>query len=45
MQAFDDALRLFADSALTEQWKNHLIGMVDDQQVAVAIAGLSLPDA
>jgi hypothetical protein len=42
MQAYDEALRLFADSALTEQWQNHLSSMVDDPQVSAAIAGLSL---
>jgi hypothetical protein len=34
MQAYDEALRLFADSALTEQWQNHLSGVADDQPAA-----------
>jgi hypothetical protein len=42
MQAYDEALRLFADSALTEQWQNHLSGVADDPQVPATIAGLSL---
>jgi hypothetical protein len=42
MLAFDEALRLFADSTLIGQWQSHLCGMVDDPQVAAAIAGLSL---
>lgn len=42
MRAYDEALRLFADMTLLEQWQNHLAAMVDDPQVAAAIAGLSL---
>ncbi|UWZ86833.1 DUF5682 family protein [Occallatibacter riparius] len=42
MQSYDEALRLFADSTLIEQWQNHLSGTVDDPQVSAAIAGLSL---
>src|SRR5215469_1474119 len=42
MQGYDEALRLFADATLTEQWQRALSGMVEDEQVAAAIAGLSL---
>jgi hypothetical protein len=42
MQGYDEALRLFADAALIEQWQNHLSRMVDDSQVVAAVAGLSL---
>lgn len=42
MRAYDEALRLFADATLTEQWQHHLAGMVEDPQVAAAITGLSL---
>jgi hypothetical protein len=42
MRAYDEALHLFGESALLEQWQAHMAQMVDDGQVSPAIAGLSL---
>ncbi len=42
MEAYDEALRLFADEALTASWRNELARIVTDDQVTPAIAGLCL---
>lgn len=42
MEAYDEALRLFADDALTASWRNELARIVTDDQVMPSIAGLSL---
>lgn len=42
MEAYDEALRLFADEALTASWRNELGRIVTDDQVTASIAGLSL---
>jgi hypothetical protein len=42
MQAYDEALRLFADDALTASWQNELGKIVDDDQATASLAGLSL---
>lgn len=42
MLGYDNALRLFADETLTASWREELARMVADEQVAPAIAGLSL---
>ena len=42
MEAYDEALRLFGDDALTASWQNELGRIVDDDQVTPSIAGLSL---
>jgi hypothetical protein len=42
MEAYDEALRIFADDALTASWRNELGRIVADDQVAPSIAGLSL---
>jgi hypothetical protein len=42
MRAYDEALGLFGDDALTEVWRRQLALMLDDDQVAPAIAGLCL---
>jgi hypothetical protein len=42
MGAYDEALRLFGDDALTASWQNELGRIVDDDQVTPSIAGLSL---
>jgi hypothetical protein len=42
MEAYDEALRLFADDALTSSWQNELCKIVDDDKVTPSIAGLSL---
>lgn len=42
MAAYDEALGLWGDEALLEAWQRELGLMVDDDQVAPAIAGLSL---
>ncbi|ESQ77689.1 DUF5682 family protein [Asticcacaulis sp. AC402] len=42
MRAFDESLRLFGDFALLEEWQRQLARLVDDDQVAPAIAGLAL---
>lgn len=41
-EAYDEALRLFADEALTASWRNELARIVTDDQVTPSIAGLSL---
>jgi hypothetical protein len=42
MHSFDEALGLFDDEALTQGWRQQLAAMVEDDQVAPAVAGLSL---
>lgn len=42
MEAYDEALRLFGDDALTSSWRNELARIVSDDQVTPSIAGLSL---
>jgi len=42
IEAYDEALRLFADTALTASWRNELAKIVTDDQVTPPIAGLSL---
>lgn len=42
MHAFDEALRLFANDGLLEAWRTQLTGLIDDPQVAPAVAGLGL---
>ncbi|HWY03734.1 MAG TPA: DUF5682 family protein [Candidatus Acidoferrum sp.] len=42
MEAYDEGLRLFGDGALTTSWRDELRKVVDDDQVASSIAGLSL---
>jgi Family of unknown function (DUF5682) len=42
MEAYDEALRLFGDDALTASWRNELGRIVSDDQVTSSIAGLSL---
>jgi hypothetical protein len=42
MRAYDEALGLFGDAALIEDWHRQLAIMVDDEQVAAAVAGVSL---
>jgi hypothetical protein len=42
MRAYDEALGTFADGALLENWRRQLGLMVEDDQVAAPVAGLSL---
>ena len=42
MRAYDEALGLFGDAALGEEWMRQLALMVDDDQVAAPVAGLAL---
>jgi len=42
MEAYDEALRLFGDDALTSSWRDELGRIVEDDQAGSAIAGLSL---
>jgi len=42
MRAYDEALGLFGDDGLTEVWRRQLALMLDDDQVAPAVAGLCL---
>ena len=42
MRAYDEALGLFGDEALRDEWTRQLALMVDDDQVAAAVAGLAL---
>ena len=42
MRAYDEALGIFADESLSENWRRQLGLMVDDDQVAASVAGLSL---
>jgi hypothetical protein len=42
MEAYDEALRLFGDDALTSSWRDELGKIVRDDQVTSSIAGLSL---
>src|SRR4029077_3630003 len=42
MEAYDEALRLLGDDALTSSWREELGKIVDDDQVVSSIAGMSL---
>jgi hypothetical protein len=42
MRAYDEALGLFADESLSTNWRRQLGLMVEDDQVAAPVAGLSL---
>ena len=42
MRGYDEALGLFADKTLSHTWRHQLALMVEDDQVAAPIAGLSL---
>ena len=42
MRAYDEALGIFADVSLSENWRRQLGLMVEDDQVAASVAGLSL---
>jgi hypothetical protein len=42
MRAYDEALGMFADDSLSENWRRQLGLMVEDDQVAAPVAGLSL---
>src|SRR5215470_1524937 len=42
MEAYDEAMRLFGDDALTSSWRSVLSKIVSDDQVTPSIAGLSL---
>lgn len=42
MRAYDEAIHLFADEALIESWRQQLALMVNDDQVAAQMAGVSL---
>jgi hypothetical protein len=42
MRAYDEALGIFGDDSLSENWRRQLGLMVDDDQVAASVAGLSL---
>jgi hypothetical protein len=42
MEAYDEALRLFNDEALTASWRSELGKIVSDDQATPSIAGLSL---
>ena len=42
MRAFDEALGLFGDEALSGSWRHQLGLMVEDDQVVPSVAGLSL---
>ena len=42
MRGYDEALGLFADEALSHSWRHQLALMVEDDQVAAPVAGLSL---
>jgi len=42
MRGYDEALGLFADTTLSHTWRHQLALMVEDDQVAAPIAGLSL---
>src|SRR5215470_6728738 len=42
MEAYDEAMRLFGDDALTSSWRSELSKIVRDDQVTPSIAGLSL---
>lgn len=42
MEAYDEALQLFNDEALTASWRVELGHMVEDDQVTASIAGLAL---
>lgn len=42
MRAYDEALGLFGDAALLEEWRRQLTLMVDDEQAVAPVVGFSL---
>jgi hypothetical protein len=42
MRAYDEAVGLFGDAALLEDWRRQLALMVDDEQTVAPVAGMSL---
>jgi hypothetical protein len=42
MRGYDEAIHLFSDRELMEQWQSHMGQMVNDDQVVPPVAGLSL---
>jgi len=42
MRSYDEAIHLFPDESLIDSWRQQLAAMVDDNQVAAQVAGLSL---
>jgi uncharacterized protein DUF5682 len=42
MRAYDEAIHLFAEEALVDSWRQQLARMIEDNQVAAPVAGLSL---
>jgi hypothetical protein len=42
MRAYDEALHLFGDETLIDSWRQQLAAMVEDEQVAPQVVGLSL---
>lgn len=42
MEAFDEAMTLFSEPALSSSWNEELARLVDDDQVVAPVAGLSL---
>jgi hypothetical protein len=42
MRAYDEAIHLFPDESLIGSWRQQLEAMIDDNQVAAQVAGLSL---
>lgn len=42
MRAYDEALGLFGDTNLLEDWRRQLALMVDDEHIVASVAGLSL---
>lgn len=42
MRAYDEAIHLFPDESLIDSWRQQLAAMVDDNQIAAQVAGLSL---
>jgi hypothetical protein len=42
MRSYDEAIHLFADEALIDSWRQQLATMVNDDQIAAQVAGLSL---
>jgi hypothetical protein len=42
MRAYDEAIHIFSDETLTDSWRQQMALMVEDDQVAAQVAGLSL---
>lgn len=42
MRTYDEAIHLFSDEALLDSWRQQLANIVDDDQVAAQVAGVSL---